>query len=58
MIVNRPCCLQLGLHPIFRRFGALKDHKLVNRGREMAEVWRDRWETSDSPMVHRLQVSC
>ena len=47
---------QLGLHPLFRRMRALRDHKVVNRGREMAEDFQARWETSDSPLVQRMQV--
>lgn len=36
--------LNLGSNPVF------------NKGREAAESIRERWETSDSPLVHRIQV--
>ena len=48
--------LQLGLHPIFRRLRGFGDNKVFNKGREVAEDLRERWETSDSPLVHRIQV--
>ena len=48
--------MQLGLHPLFRRMRALRDHKVVNRGREFAEDLQTRWEMSDSPLVQRMQV--
>ena len=47
---------QLGLHPLFRRVRALRDHKVLNRGREIAEDLQTRWEMSDSPLVQRMQV--
>ena len=48
--------LQLGLHPIFQRLSALRHNRVVARGKEVAEDLRERWETSDSPFVHRIQV--
>lgn len=48
--------LQLGLHPIFHRLRGLSDNKVFNKGREVAEDLRERWETSDSPLVQRIQV--
>jgi hypothetical protein len=36
--------LNLGANPVF------------SKGREAAENLRERWETSDSPLVHRIQV--
>ena len=52
-----PPPLQLGAHPIFKRVsGGLKDSAVYGKGRDMAEGIRERWETSDSPLVHRIQV--
>ena len=55
-----PPCLQLGSHPLFQRMrgltGGLADAKMFERGREVRESLRERWETSDSPLVHRIQV--
>lgn len=43
-----------GSHPLFRRLhGAGQD--MQSRGRDAAEDMRERWETSDSPLVHRVQ---
>jgi mitochondrial import inner membrane translocase subunit TIM44 len=42
----------LGGHPIFR---VLPGGALLARGRDVAEAARERWETSDSPLVHRIQ---
>ena len=49
--------LQLGLHPIFQRLNRLSDNKVFNKGREVAGDLRERWETSDSPLVQRIQAS-
>ena len=38
--------LNLGANPV------------LTKGREAAESIRERWETSDSPLVHRIQVRC
>ena len=48
--------VQLGTHPIFRRLRSVRDSRVFTRGREMAEDMRERWETSDSAMVQRIQV--
>lgn len=42
----------LGGHPFFRK---LSDNKILNAGRDVADSIREKWETSDSPLVHRLQ---
>ena len=55
-LLTFPVLVQLGLHPLFRRMRALRDHKVVNRGRELAEDLQTRWEMSDSPLVQRMQV--
>ena len=49
---------QLGSHPFFARMRGLNLGALpgVAKGREAAESLRERWETSDSPLVHRIQV--
>ena len=52
-----PCyVVQLGLHPIFKRLQNLSDNQVFNKGREVADDMRERWETSDSAVVQRLQV--
>lgn len=48
---------QLGGHPLFQRLGALREHKVFSKGKEVADDLRERWETSDSPLVHRIQVA-
>lgn len=45
----------LGSHPFFRSVASIKDSKVVSAGRDVAESIRERWETSDSPFVHRIQ---
>ena len=43
-------------HPFFRRITAgLKDNRVVRAGGDVAESIRERWETSDSAFVHRIQ---
>lgn len=56
-----PCTprrLQLGSHPFFARMRGLDlgSNPVFSKGREAAESIRERWETSDSPLVHRIQV--
>ena len=46
---------KLGAHPAFARLSTQLDQHLVAKGRDVAESLRERWETSDSPLVHRLQ---
>jgi len=45
--------------PLFSRLGAAAakagDAPVVRKTREVAEDMRERWETSDSPLVHKLQ---
>ena len=49
---------QLGSHPFFARMRGLNlgQNPVISKGREAAENIRERWETSDSPLVHRIQV--
>lgn len=42
-------------HPLFRRLSSASTSAAA-RGRDAAEDLRERWETSDSPFVHRIQV--
>ncbi|CAM6027622.1 unnamed protein product [Sphagnum balticum] len=42
-------------HPAFRRLRTVKEHPVVTKGQELAEDLRERWETSDSPVVHKIQ---
>ncbi|EFJ34172.1 hypothetical protein SELMODRAFT_83588, partial [Selaginella moellendorffii] len=42
-------------HPLYRRFKNVKDHPVVQKTNEIADEMRDRWETSDSPVVHKIQ---
>ncbi|XP_011025982.1 PREDICTED: mitochondrial import inner membrane translocase subunit TIM44-2-like [Populus euphratica] len=41
-------------HPLFKHFAGLSE-PVVTKGHEIAEDMRDRWETSDSPIVHKIQ---
>ncbi len=54
--LHRVCALQLGLHPLFQRLQGLRDAKVFHKGGEVADALRERWETSDSPVVHKIQV--
>eukprot|EP00249_Psilotum_nudum_P014102 c24671_g1_i1 orf=760-1761(+) len=42
-------------HPIYRRLKGVKEHPAVAKGQEIAEDLREKWETSDSPVVHKIQ---
>ncbi|PRW60304.1 Mitochondrial import inner membrane translocase subunit TIM44 [Chlorella sorokiniana] len=48
---------KLGSHPFFARMRGLNlgANPVISKGREAAESIRERWETSDSPLVHRIQ---
>lgn len=48
---------KLGGHPFFARMKGLNlgANPVIAKGREAAENIRERWETSDSPLVHRIQ---
>ncbi|PON33421.1 Tim44-like domain containing protein [Parasponia andersonii] len=41
-------------HPIFKRIGVVTD-PVVTKSQELAEDMRDIWETSDNPIVHKIQ---
>ncbi|KAL3731091.1 hypothetical protein ACJRO7_028028 [Eucalyptus globulus] len=41
-------------HPMFKRIGNVSE-PVVTKGQEIAEDMRERWETSDSPVVHKIQ---
>uniref|UniRef100_A0A1D1XHU3 Mitochondrial import inner membrane translocase subunit TIM44 n=2 Tax=Anthurium amnicola TaxID=1678845 RepID=A0A1D1XHU3_9ARAE len=41
-------------HPIFKRASGLSE-PVVTKGQELAEDMRERWETSDNPVVHKIQ---
>ncbi|CAK7346399.1 unnamed protein product [Dovyalis caffra] len=41
-------------HPLFKRFAGYSE-PVVTKGQEIAEDMRERWETSDSPIVHKIQ---
>ncbi|GMJ09066.1 translocase inner membrane subunit 44-2 [Hibiscus trionum] len=41
-------------HPLFRRVSGLSE-PVVTKGQEIAEDVRERWETSDNPIVHKIQ---
>ncbi|CAL8467508.1 g7046 [Coccomyxa elongata] len=46
---------KLGSHPLFQRLASVREHKVFSKGKEVADDLRERWETSDSPFVHRIQ---
>lgn len=41
-------------HPIFKRFAGFSE-PVVTKSQEIAEDVRERWETSDNPIVHKIQ---
>ncbi|KAM7527301.1 hypothetical protein LguiB_030711 [Lonicera macranthoides] len=41
-------------HPVFKRVSGLSE-PVVTKGQEFAEDVRERWETSDHPVVHKIQ---
>ncbi|KAJ0111382.1 hypothetical protein Patl1_01777 [Pistacia atlantica] len=41
-------------YPVFKRISGLSE-PVVTKGQEIAEDVRERWETSDSPIVHKIQ---
>ncbi|KAK9282158.1 hypothetical protein L1049_005070 [Liquidambar formosana] len=41
-------------HPIFKRISGLSE-PVVSKSQEFAEDVRERWETSDHPVVHKIQ---
>ncbi|XP_010528436.1 PREDICTED: mitochondrial import inner membrane translocase subunit TIM44-2-like [Tarenaya hassleriana] len=41
-------------HPVFKRLSGISE-PVVNKSQEIAEDVRERWETSDSPIVHKIQ---
>ncbi|KAL6340275.1 hypothetical protein AAG906_040711 [Vitis piasezkii] len=41
-------------HPVFKRISGLSE-PVVTKGQELAEDVRERWETSDNPVVHKIQ---
>lgn len=53
--------MQLGGHPFFKSFleraKLLSNNRVVEKGRNLKEDIRERWETTDNPTVQRFQVS-
>ncbi len=53
--------VQLGAHPFFRSFmeraKVLGNNPVVEKGRNLKEDIRERWETTENPTVQRFQVS-
>ncbi|GMI85746.1 translocase inner membrane subunit 44-2 [Hibiscus trionum] len=41
-------------HPLFKRVSGISE-PVVTKGQEIAEDVRERWETSDNPIVHKIQ---
>ncbi|XP_021631305.1 mitochondrial import inner membrane translocase subunit TIM44-2 isoform X2 [Manihot esculenta] len=41
-------------HPLFKRFAGFSE-PVVTKSQEIAEDMRERWETSDNPIVHKIQ---
>uniref|UniRef100_A0A5B7ACX3 Tim44-like domain-containing protein n=1 Tax=Davidia involucrata TaxID=16924 RepID=A0A5B7ACX3_DAVIN len=41
-------------HPIFKRVSGISE-PVVTKSQELAEDMRERWETSDHPVVHKIQ---
>ena len=55
-MLNGSVRVQLGSHPLFQRLASLRNARVFSKGKEVADDLRERWETSDSPLVHRIQV--
>lgn len=51
----RDMASKLSGHPMFQSMKGLKDSKVFEKGRDVAEGIREKWETSDSSIVHRIQ---
>ncbi|ESQ50427.1 hypothetical protein EUTSA_v10001977mg [Eutrema salsugineum] len=45
---------QMQAYPVFKRLSGISE-PVVNKSQEIAEDVRERWETSDSPIVHKIQ---
>lgn len=41
-------------YPVFKRITGISE-PVVTKGQEIAEDMRERWETSDNPLVHKIQ---
>ncbi|KAG9445654.1 hypothetical protein H6P81_011782 [Aristolochia fimbriata] len=41
-------------HPVYKRVSGISE-PVVSKGQELAEDMRERWETSDNPVVHKIQ---
>ena len=48
--------MQLGGHPLFQRLASFRNARVFSKGKEVADDLRERWETSESPLVHRIQA--
>ena len=46
---------KLGITTLFEKLGGIKRSSAYAKTAELAEDLRERWETSDSPLVHRIQ---
>ncbi|KAI5069400.1 hypothetical protein GOP47_0015701 [Adiantum capillus-veneris] len=42
-------------NPVYKRVRGVKEHPVIAKSQEIAEDIRERWETSDSPVVHKIQ---
>jgi hypothetical protein len=49
---------QFGHHTFFKRLQSIKLHEnpVLKKGQELADDLRDRYETSDNPVVHKVEV--
>jgi import inner membrane translocase subunit TIM44 len=41
-------------YPVFKRLSGMSE-PVVNKSQEIAEDVREKWETSDNPIVHKIQ---
>ncbi|KAJ4837055.1 hypothetical protein Tsubulata_011156 [Turnera subulata] len=46
--------LKMQSHPMFKRFSDIGE-PVVTKSQEIAEDMREKWETSDNPIVHKIQ---
>jgi hypothetical protein len=58
-LTSRACPVQFGHHPLFKRMWSVdvRANPVVRRAGEVAEDIRDRYETLDHPVVHKVEVS-
>jgi hypothetical protein len=54
-----PLCCRFGHHPLFAKLRGvnLTDNPVTKKASELADDIREKYETSDHPAVHKVEVS-